>query len=162
MRIKLTATKQFVYRVAGIVVHKGKVLFHRAEQDDFLSLPGGSCEFWEDASKALKREMREELKADVEVLSLPWVVENFFEWNGCKCHEIGLYFVFKFKGKSKKNYDTKTMIGEETFSGPKKIKLIFEWIDINSLSKREIYPKFLRTGLKKIPLQTRFINQREI
>ena len=71
---------RFGLRVAGIAIHKGHVLLHRAECDDFWALPGGRGELLEPAVAALKREMKEEMDADVTVVRLLWVLENFFEY----------------------------------------------------------------------------------
>jgi ADP-ribose pyrophosphatase YjhB (NUDIX family) len=58
---------RFHYRVAGVVTHARRVLLHRSEIDDFWSLPGGRARLFEAAQDALRREMREELGAEVVV-----------------------------------------------------------------------------------------------
>ena len=58
------------YRVAGVATHGGRVLLHRSENDDFWSLPGGRPQYSESAAAALRREMREELGAEVTVQAL--------------------------------------------------------------------------------------------
>ena len=68
---------QFNYRVVGIVIHNGRVLAHRGEDEGFWTLPGGHAELLEPAALTLKRELREELGIEVEVGRLVWVVENF-------------------------------------------------------------------------------------
>ncbi len=73
---------RFHYRVAGVATHDGRVLLHRSENDDFWSLPGGRTQHSESAAAALRREMREELGAEVTVVRLLWVVENFFRERG--------------------------------------------------------------------------------
>ena len=89
---------RFNYRVAGVALHEGAVLLHRAGHETFWTLPGGRCELLERSSDALRREMIEELGAEVEVDRLLWVVENFFEYNAMKGHEIGFYFLMRFIG----------------------------------------------------------------
>ncbi len=69
---------KFQYRVAGVTMHYGRVLLHRADDEPFWTLPGGRAEMLETAEQTLKREMREELNADVQVGKLLWVIENFF------------------------------------------------------------------------------------
>ncbi|MDI3340142.1 MAG: NUDIX domain-containing protein [Sphaerobacter sp.] len=57
----------FLYRAGGVCLQDGRVLLHRAVDDDYWSLPGGRCEILETAAEALAREMREELAVDVTV-----------------------------------------------------------------------------------------------
>ena len=51
---------QFGLRVAGVAIHEGHVLLHRAECDDFWALPGGRAELLEPAVESLKRETNDE------------------------------------------------------------------------------------------------------
>src|SRR5574341_2201931 len=83
----------FNYRVAAIIVDSGRVLLHRAEVEDFWSLPGGRAEMLEEAEEGLRREMREELEEEIRVERLVWVCENFFEYLEVSYHELGLYFL---------------------------------------------------------------------
>src|SRR5262245_16615293 len=91
----------FHYRVAGVAVHENSVLLHRYEGEDFWTFPGGRAEFGETAEQTLKREMREEIGAEVEVVRLLWFVENFFTYQDKRYHEIGLYFLMRFPTGSK-------------------------------------------------------------
>jgi ADP-ribose pyrophosphatase YjhB (NUDIX family) len=70
---------RFNHRVAGIVLNGDRVLIHRAEIDDFWSLPGGRVSILESTADALEREMQEELDVEVDIKRLVWVVENFFD-----------------------------------------------------------------------------------
>jgi hypothetical protein len=49
----------FGLRVAGIAIHEGYVLLHRAECDDFWALPGGRAEQLEPSTASLKHEIME-------------------------------------------------------------------------------------------------------
>jgi len=80
----------------GLAIHGGAVLLHRAGDEPFWTLPGGRAEFGETAENTIRREMREELSIDVEVLRLLWFVENFFDYDGLSYHEVGLYFLIRF------------------------------------------------------------------
>ena len=73
-------------RCAGICIHEGKVLMHRSEHDDFLTVPGGGIEFGESANEALQREMLEELSASIRLLDTQFVIENHFEYNGSRLY----------------------------------------------------------------------------
>jgi ADP-ribose pyrophosphatase YjhB (NUDIX family) len=71
---------RFNYRVVGIALDGNRVLLHRAEMDDFWSLPGGRGEILEPSEETLKREMMEELSIEIRVDRSVWVVENFFKY----------------------------------------------------------------------------------
>ena len=60
---------RFNFRVVGVALdrERGRALLHRAEHDDFWSLPGGRAELLEPAEATLRREMREELGVEVAV-----------------------------------------------------------------------------------------------
>ena len=50
---------RFYYRVAGVLLDSDRVLLHRAIGDPNWVLPGGRCEFMEESTDCLRREMRE-------------------------------------------------------------------------------------------------------
>nr|WP_260986873.1 NUDIX domain-containing protein [Paenibacillus terrae] len=87
---------KFNFRVAGIAVHRDRILLHTTLQDDFWNLPGGRVEFQESTDQALIREIREELGIDIQIDKLLYVNEDFFEYDRMKYHEIGfsLHFLF--------------------------------------------------------------------
>jgi ADP-ribose pyrophosphatase YjhB (NUDIX family) len=161
MRINLD-DKVFTYRVAGVAYHDGKVLLHRAEGDEFWTLPGGACEFGEDSKAALTREMKEELAAEINIGRLVWVVENFFELNSKRWHEIGLYYYFEFIDKSAAlNSQAKFAGSEKHFEKDKDIKLHFEWFTLEQIKTLNIKPKFLSTHMHHIPAHVQIIVNRD-
>ena len=139
---------RFNYRVVGVAIDDGRVLLHKAEADTFWTLPGGRGEFGEPAAHTLKREMREELHADVEVSQLLWLVENFFDYSGLAYHEIALYFLMRFSEASGVTKRDKPFYGDE-----KGIPLTFEWVanDTDVLTKLNVLPSFLQSGLQSLP-----------
>ena len=137
---------QFTYRIVGIAINDAKVLLHRGEEDDFWAFPGGRCELLENSKETLKREMQEELKVDIKIERLLWVVENFFEYNGIEVHEVGFYFLMSFPTNSYV-YEQK----EKFIIYEEEDKLIFRWFPIDNLENIELYPSFLRKALKSIP-----------
>jgi 8-oxo-dGTP pyrophosphatase MutT (NUDIX family) len=88
--------RRFNYRIVGVAIHDGLVLLHRAGDEPFWTLPGGRAEMGEAAEQTIRREIREELSTDVEVLRLLWLVENFFDYDGVSYHELALYFLIRF------------------------------------------------------------------
>jgi ADP-ribose pyrophosphatase YjhB (NUDIX family) len=143
---------QFNYRVVGIVIHNGRVLAHRGEDEGFWTLPGGHAELLEPAALTLKRELREELGIEVEVGRLVWVVENFFTWNTRRWHEIALYFLVQLSPTAPIITRTEAFGGSEAAS-----KLRFRWFDLDQLMDLELYPGFLRRELRAIPATTTHI-----
>lgn len=151
MRIDISSTEKFVLRTAGIFLRDDFVLLHRAEHEDIWALPGGACDFFEDTKTALIRELNEELGASIQVNSLTFSVENFFEWNGKKAHEIGFYYSAEFTGSAVRFYEQNEFVGiEEKMEGFDKFHLFFKWFPLSSLSKENIKPDFLKTRLSKL------------
>lgn len=138
----------FNYRVVGVAVHENFVLLHQAEGEDFWTFPGGRAEFGETAEQTLKREMREELAVDVEIIRLLWFVENFFTYADKRYHEIALYFLMQFPVSSKYLVRSGSFPCEEEGS-----KLIFQWFPCQPelLSKLPLLPSFLPTALQELP-----------
>ena len=136
----------FSYRAVGVVLHEKRVLLHRSEQDDFWSLPGGRVELLEAAGDALKREAQEELGVEAAVERLLWVAENFFEYAGKTCHELGLYFLVHFPASCGLYGRAEAFRGQEGDSS-----LIFQWHDVGALEQVVLYPTFLREALQAIP-----------
>jgi ADP-ribose pyrophosphatase YjhB (NUDIX family) len=148
-------TARFGYRVCGVALHEGHVLLHRAEHDDFWSMPGGGCELLEPGHAALRREMREEMGVDVRVVRLLWVIENFFEMAGAAHHELGFYFLVDLGPDF--HYDV-----SRPFSGDEEgLRLIFRWYPIDSLEAVRLYPTYLRTALRAIPQATQYVVHRD-
>lgn len=137
---------RFSFRAVGIALHAGYVLMHRAEGDDFWSLPGGRCKAMEEASRALVREMREELGVEVAIERLVWVVENFFALGGRQRHELGFYFLMRLPPGSLLLDVTRDHRGQEH-----ELALTFRWLPLDALGRERIEPTFLRTRLQRLP-----------
>src|SRR5689334_16721112 len=83
---------KFTYRVGGIAIHKGRVLFQKATANPsktFWFLPGGRAELGESASQTLQREMMEELNISVTIERPVFLFENFFTEDTLPHHELG-------------------------------------------------------------------------
>lgn len=144
--------RRFNFRVVGIAIHDGRVLLHRAEQTDFWALPGGRGELLEPAAETLRREMEEELNVAVAVERLVWIVENFFEYQGERFHELALYFQMHFP------QDWPLLQHTDAFDGHENgIRLIFRWFPVDQLQGERVYPSFLRTGLATLPATTQHV-----
>jgi len=142
---------RFNYRVVGTAINGNRVLLHKAEDEDFWTLPGGRGELLEPARETLKREMQEELNASIQVGRLVWVVENFFIYDGKSYHELAFYFLMLFPENSHVRESTE-------FPGKdNNVKLTFKWYQLDDLTDMALYPSFLRDALKRIPDATEHI-----
>jgi ADP-ribose pyrophosphatase YjhB (NUDIX family) len=139
---------RFNYRVVGVAVHNDSVLLHRAEGEGFWTFPGGRAEFGEPAEQTLKREMREEIGVEVEVVRLLWLVENFFTYADMRYHEIALYFLMRFPTTCKYLGHAGSFQGEE-----EGMKLTFQWFPQQAeiLSSLPLLPSFLQTAVQNLP-----------
>jgi ADP-ribose pyrophosphatase YjhB (NUDIX family) len=150
----------FLCRVAGVAVHEGRVLLHRSEHDDFWALPGGRIEVGESSTQALRREMREEVGADVTVGRLLWVVENFFQHYpldqppnttiSIDHHEIGLYLEMEVPDHMA---NATSFGGRELVGTPDEFALEFRWFDQAGLGDFDIRPNRIGELLEQ-PLPT--------
>lgn len=152
---------RFQFRVAGVALHDGRVLVHRAQRDDFWALPGGRVEMGEQAAGTLKREMQEEMGIEVTVGRLLWVVESFFTHEGLSFHELGFYFRMRLPHRSPLR-QVDTFDGSETYmKSGEPARLIFQWLPVQSLSTVTLYPRLLRDGLQTLPRATQHVVDRD-
>lgn len=140
-------TAQFAVRVGAIFLHDGHVLLHQSDADDLWSLPGGRARAMESSAQAVRREMAEELSADIGVGPMQWVLENFFEYGGRTWHELGLYHLCTFNDPVWYNL-SKAYEGIENGT----LKLTFRWFPIAQIGQvRGVVPKALYQALKALP-----------
>ena len=159
-----TGGRAFNLRAVGVIVHQGRVLIHRAVNEDFWTLPGGRVELGEPAAETLRREMQEELGIEVEVGRLLWLVENFFEYSYKRWHEIAFYFEVTLPPGCPLAEATEPFTGTEDFylGAPDGLELIFQWHPVADLESIRLLPSFLRTGLLSLPEQTRYIVHEDV
>jgi 8-oxo-dGTP pyrophosphatase MutT (NUDIX family) len=139
---------RFKYRVVGVAVREHSVLLHRAAGDDFWALPGGRAEFGETAAQTLKREMREELETEVEVVRTLWLVENFFTYAGRDYHELSVYFLMHLPP------DSRYLVQPGPFQCQDAgTPLTFQWFSRQPdvLAGLPLLPSFLQTALQTLP-----------
>jgi len=132
--------------VLGILIKNNKILiaekYDTSKQSYFCRCLGGGIEFQETSKEALKREYLEELKINVEVKEQIDIVENIFEYNGKKAHEIVfMYEVEMDEAQYKEKYEITDTAG--TFEA--------KWVDIEEFIKgnKVIYPTILLPYLEK-------------
>lgn len=142
----------FSYRVAGLLLHNGKVLLQRSTDDTSYAIPGGHVAFGETNEETLVREFKEEINAVIKVDKLKWVGEIFFPWSDKPCHQICLFYnVLLTENGNIPLFGT--FYGTEQIED-KSFKLEFSWVDIKDINNIELYPidakKYLLEGLNEV------------
>lgn len=133
---------KFNYRISGILHREGKILFHKFIGGKSWLLPGGRAEFLEDSKETLVREFQEELNCEVEVKSLKYVVENFFEYNELDYHELELIHLVELKSGE---------ISSEEFEVEEfGVKYTFKWLSVADLEAQSIKPDCLCQSLETL------------
>ncbi|HOT74202.1 MAG TPA: NUDIX hydrolase [Candidatus Wallbacteria bacterium] len=138
----------FTFRTAALILTPDRrlVLLHKNETDPFWSLPGGRGEFFEPSAETVVREMKEEIGIDASVERLVFVIENFFKYGGCDCHELGFYYLVRPEAPGTWIYEKPCFEGREGDE-----KLYFKWFELSELDAVELYPRCLRARLKNLP-----------
>ncbi|HVZ39209.1 MAG TPA: NUDIX hydrolase [Candidatus Kapabacteria bacterium] len=143
----------FQYRAVAIALQGGRILLHKTEDDWFWSPPGGRCEMGESAEQTVRREMVEEMGAEPRVVRPLWVAENFFTYQGRRCHELGIYFLVEFPPETGVPDRGDRFVGSEGAT-----PLLFEWFNIDSLESIIVKPGFLAANLRSVSDSLRFIS----
>jgi ADP-ribose pyrophosphatase YjhB (NUDIX family) len=118
--------------VSALIKNGGKYLIVRDDGFSFWRPPGGRVDWGEPIDKALKREMREELCTNIEVVRVLGFGEDspIRETRGFKTHRVVLYYLCRTKGKIKSYNDSE--------HGAK-----MKWVSLGELLKtKELEPAF--------------------
>ena len=143
---------KFNYR-AGLLIEKGnKVLVECNPAIDFVTLPGGRVQTLESSMDALKREIKEEMniELDSERIKMRALIENFFEMDEKKYHE--LYFLYKLKVTSKDTEFKKDMKNIDSKAS------YYKWVKKEDLEKENLLPVLLRDLVMRNGFETVVIN----
>lgn len=147
---------RFNFRVAGVAIHDGRVLLDRNSRNSrnsYWVLPGGHPDMMESMTDALRREIQEEIGADVQVTRLLWVMENFFHRNK-DIHELSFYFMMEI------DPDSPLLKSDGPFYGMEHDhRLTFQWFPLDEylLSQLPLYPSALASALTHLPEGTQHI-----
>ena len=120
--------------VRAIIENNGKILVCKGKKKNYYYFPGGHMEFGENAKKALKREIKEELGLDAKVGNLIGLSEYSFIQESKVRHEINLVFEVKIKGGKIKS---------------KEDQLEFDYFDKKQLKQENVLPKALKEAILK-------------
>ena len=130
-------------RATVIIEHNGKILAHKNVRSNHYALIGGWVKIGEDSETTVKREMMEELGKKIEVTGYVATIENFFEMNGTKYHEILFVHKAEFVDEEDKKieYSLKNIEGEDW--------LQYEWLDISKIDEYPLLPSSIKSVLKE-------------
>jgi len=143
---------KFNYRVATIIKNNNKILLHKSKEDNFYAIPGGRIMIGETSENALKREFIEEIGAKITIKNFLGTVENFFEYNGKKYHELMLVYESTFDSNSN-FYKEERIIGLEEDG-----KIEFIWKTIDEIKQLDLRPLFLKENIISNTQITHLIN----
>lgn len=97
----------------------------------------------ENSNETMKREIKEELGKNIEVLDYLSTIENFFEAEGSKYHEIMFVYKIEFKDEEDKKIEyTMKNIEDEDY-------LQYEWIDLDKIDEYPLLPNVIKGVLKE-------------
>lgn len=131
-------------RAAAIIIHNNKVLLHRNVKDTYYALLGGRVKFGENSADTVKREIKEELGKDIEITGYISTIENFFEANNKKYHEI----MFIHKAEFINDDDKKIETTLKNIEGNEDKQIQYEWISLDELDEKNIRPYTIKQVLK--------------
>lgn len=126
--------RNFEVCIRAIIQDKGKILVCYNKDKGYYFFPGGHLEFGEKIQDALFREMKEELNVRIKQFKFIGVVDNIYEENKEKHHEINLVFeikVDKVREKSREDH------------------IDFIFFDKNKFKKEKILPIALQKAILK-------------
>lgn len=139
-------------RAACIIKHNNKILFHRNIESDHYCIIGGRIAIGENSEQTVKREMLEELGKEIEITGYASTIENFFEMENQKYHEIMFIYFAEFKDEEDKKIEHTL----ENCEGNDYLK--YEWIDIDKVQDYPILPKVLKEIIKEEKFPVHRIN----
>lgn len=128
---------KFNYRVGIIIECDNNILVEVNPDIDFVTLPGGRVKTMESSFEGLRREINEELEFELkkENCNLRGIIENFFEYDNKKYHE--LYFLYKTTIDINHELYNKDLVNKDSN------KTYFKWVNKNELDKVNLLPKVL-------------------
>ena len=118
------------------------MLVQKNKKNGHCCLPGGRIEIGENSEQTIKREMQEELGRKIEIEEYMTTIENFFEIENKKYHE--LYFLYKIEFE--KEADKKIEYTLQNLEG--KEYLQYEWLDLDKIEGCNLLPKCLKEVVK--------------
>lgn len=137
---------KFKVRVSAVLIINNKLLVNKYSEDSYC-LPGGYVELGETSFDAIKREIKEELNAEIEVERIMGFCENFFT-NIRKERTHGIDFYYKVKPIDLNSINLNDYDYTENDHGYEIIHH-FKWLDINKLENYNLLPNEIIKYIKE-------------
>lgn len=143
---------KFNYRAALLIEKDDKVYVECNPEIDYVTLPGGRVKLLESSTGALRREIYEEMGIllNEEDMDIKSIIENFFEFDNKKIHE--LYFLYVLKSE----------LTDERFKEGMKNKdseyNYYRWVKKEDLAKEKLLPEVLREVTKSKKIERVVVN----
>ena len=116
------------------------------KRETFYRPLGGGIEFGERAEEALRREIREEIGAEIESVEYLFTLENIFTFNGEMGHEIVMIFDARLADENL--YAQETIAGTE-FDGTQNFPFKALWKRLDEFgTEAPLYPNGLLSALQ--------------
>lgn len=131
----------------ALIIHEGNILVNKmkGKDEDFYILPGGGQHLNENLHKALKRELLEEVGAEVRIKDLVLVreyISNNHEFKDMHPDFHSINMIFTCDLLNFNNFSPSTE--------PDERQIGFEWIPVKEMHKHKIYPLSLRKKIQEI------------
>ncbi len=140
-------------RAAVVIIHNDKILVHKNINSDHYALVGGRVELGEDSESTVKREIKEEIGKEIEIIDYISTIENFFKMNGKKYHEISFVYLAEFK-------DEKDKLIQDTIKNIEgKDYLQYEWIQRDKIDQIPLRPVKIQEVLKEGKYPVHVVNK---
>ena len=135
--------KKLNIRACALIIHNNKLLVHNNINENHVALVGGRVKIGESSEDTLKREIKEEMGKEIEILEYVSTIENFFDADDMPYHEIMFVYRVDFKDDAdKKIIDSiKNIEGED--------ELRYDWIDLDKIEQYPLKPQILKRMIKK-------------
>ncbi|MDE7182459.1 MAG: NUDIX domain-containing protein [Clostridia bacterium] len=147
----------FSVRVRAIIINDGRLLAMHDDVSPYYYLIGGKVEINETCEAAILREVYEELDICAQIVRPVFFAQNFYtdDLDKQKYHEICLYYLLDISKTDLLSRGDKFVMHEG------KHTLSFEWLEINELKDKYLYPLFIKTEVQNLPDNLKFILERE-
>ena len=142
-----TENGRFNYRVCAVILQDEHILAMKDERSPYYYLPGGRVHLHETAEDAVRREVKEELAIDAEIIRPLWVNQSFFteDVEKDRFHEICVYFLMNAENAGLRARGDRFRLDEGKHTH------IFEWLPFDRLKNTYFYPLFLKEKIRCLP-----------
>lgn len=141
----------FALRAGVVCVREDRVLVISGDWFDFRYLPGGAVAVGEDTEGCAAREFEEETGVKAGPLRLLCVMENYFELNGEKWHEVGFYY----------HMTAPSDLPSGPFQQRDDARVVMNWVAIQDMNKLRVMPPGLQDALLSPARGVKHVVQRQ-